>query len=166
MAKTVTDSDRYFGETSLTRAHTPAHTPAHARQSKKSVTAVTAGVPSWLRERVGFGRGATVKTCKHCGAKTLCGLDADNVAASVIVEVVPISLEVEILALTHGVPTYDVEHVRGQLEINYRNQWRTSRRWPVVPAHVCGISWPADGDDVTARPVKTEDHDTPDECPF
>lgn len=122
-------------------------------------------IPAWLAATLPItGRPAKLRTCPHCQAPTLSGLDAEKAGTRAVCDPTPINTLGEAVALMGGRPTFDLVTNGGRKELNYRSAENIGgvRRYPVVPAHVCGKPLNAFIEPIPARKVYV----VPDVCPY
>jgi len=94
----------------------------------------------------GNPRRARVERCQRCGGFTWRGLDADLIAGTAVTDVAPLDPFGELVALTAGLLTYDLQWLGGRYELAYRELHVIQSHPPgigpnrdVVSEHRCGI---------------------------
>jgi len=118
---------------------------------------IQTGIPPWLQRHLeATGRADTdhikrrvqAGTCRTCHAPILTGLDATRAGYPSRTQPTPISELGEALALAAGAPTYDLVDAGDRYELEARDTHTipAARRWPVLAAHRCGVTWPVDPD--------------------
>lgn len=126
-------------------------------------------IPTWLTRHLATVAGArpgarnlTAKTCRHCHAHVVTGLDADLMAFTAIADPAPVTPLGELLALLAGARTYDLTRAGHQYRLDVRDPGTiaTSRRHPVLAGHRCGRTWDTETD--TTPPSRRVTND----CPF
>lgn len=98
-------------------------------------------IPTWLQAHIRANRRtAALRICLRCGAPILTGLDADKAALTVRVDLIPIDILGETVALLNGRTTYDLVAIHDKKELHHRDQWQITapRKYPVLAEHRCG----------------------------
>ncbi len=122
-------------------------------------------IPTWLAPTLGgTHRTARLRTCPHCQAPVLAGLDAERAGTRAVADLTPVNEMGEAIALINGRATFDLIKTGGRMELNWRDSFAIEgvRRYPVIPAHKCGQ--PLDVF-MEAVPAKAR-YVVPDVCPF
>jgi len=137
-------------------------------------------IPAWLQPILeargawngdGVSRRAHAITCR-CGQTVIRGLDADRAALPISADPQPLNQLGEVLTLTTGRHTYDLEWRNGRYELNPRRAAHIANSPPnsspdtsVVAEHQCGRSAPAlEMQSQANRPVNAEKVNA--ECPY
>lgn len=113
-------------------------------------------------------RGAREYRCPKCAQICLRGLDDDKCAGVAIVDTRPVGPLGELDALMRGRATYSLFRAGGQLELDYRDDYRIKGRPAGTPnidvlvEHVCG-SVPSQ---IIESAHKVSTYAVPSECPF
>ena len=138
-------------------------------------------IPAWLQTHLettgawngdGVSRAARPARCRSCGRVVLRGLDADRAALPVSADPQPLNQLGEVLTLTTGRHTYDLEWRNGRYELNPRRAAHITNSPPnsspdksVVAEHQCGRPALAlEMQSQVNRPVNTEKVNA--ECPY
>lgn len=125
--------------------------------------------PGEMLDHGGQTRGAHLDRCDRCAADILVGLDADRCALFAICDPIALDHLGEYLALFRGLRTYTLARRMGgsgqpRWEIDPRSHWgiaKRSRRYPVIPAHRCGIVHSSTRGSPFVRPAAPAVHDSP-----
>lgn len=114
--------------------------------------------PSWLIRKLELesgldyttlnGRNVSVRYCPHCRARTLVGMNDDELAFQTRVDPTPLTHEQEIACVLTGRDTFALEERGNGVAIKRRDHWvmasRSADHWlvTVVPEHQCGARFP------------------------
>lgn len=116
-------------------------------------------IATWLQRHLedrglwdsdGITRATRARRCRSCRAYVLAGLDSDQCALPVAVDIDPLNRLGEAAALIAGRTTYSLRFRSGRLELDHRGQFEIrgeaqrnltggQLRRDVLPAHVCGM---------------------------
>lgn len=111
-------------------------------------------IPTRLEATIGdVWRSARLRTCPHCRAPILAGLDAPTAALPVRADPTPLTLLGETVALLNRRSTYDLLDAGGRKELNWRDAFAIegARRYPVLAEHACGVSLAAFAETIPVR---------------